>query len=111
MGLVVRRADEKNALYFVVANDGAFNILTKVNGSTRSLTGGWQASAAIVAGGTNSLRVEAVGGVYTFIVNGQLMSHVAVTDDGRPATFGFLAGGGRQTGGEVTFTRYAVTAP
>jgi hypothetical protein len=111
MGLVVRRVDDKNALYFVVANDGAFNILTKVNGSTRSLTGGWQPGAAIAAGGMNSLRVEAVGGVYAFVVNGHLVSHVAITDDGEPATFGFLAGGGRRAGGEVTFTSYAVTAP
>jgi hypothetical protein len=111
MGLVVRRVDEKNALLFVVANDGAFNILAKVNGSTRSLTGGWQSSAAILPGGTNTLRVEAVAGTYAFSVNGQLMSHVTLADDGKPAAFGFLVSGGRQAGGDVTFTNYIVTAP
>ena len=111
MGLVVRRTDERNALYFVVANDGAFNILTKVNGSMQSLSGGWQTTKAIVAGGTNQLRVVATGGVYTFDVNGQALSHVTVSDNGEPATFGFLAGGGRRASGDVTFTSYMVNAP
>ena len=111
MGLVVRRTDEKNALYFVVANDGAFNILTKVNGSMQSLSGGWQTTQAIVAGGTNQLRVVATGGVYTFDVNGQALSHVTISDNGEPATFGFLAGGGRRASGDVTFTSYMVNAP
>jgi hypothetical protein len=111
MGLVVRRVDGNNALYFVVANDGAFNVLTKVNGSTRSLTGGWHTSSAIAAGGTNNLRVQVAGGNYTFMVNGQALSHVTISDDGAPATFGFLTGGGRQSGGEVIFMTYTVTAP
>jgi hypothetical protein len=111
MGLVVRRADEANALFFVIANDGAFIILTKVNGSTRSLTDGWQTSTAIVAGGTNDLQVTVVGSVYTFIVNGRVLSRVTLSDNGQPAACGFLVSGGRQAGGEVTFTNFTVTAP
>ncbi|MDQ6602102.1 MAG: S8 family serine peptidase [Chloroflexota bacterium] len=111
MGLVVRRVDERNALYFIIANDGAFNVLAKMNSSTRSLTGGWQSSAAIISGETNALRVEATGSVYAFFVNGQLMTRVTVPESGAPGAFGLLAEGGRQASGEITFTNYAVTAP
>lgn len=111
MGLVVRRLDEKNALYFLIANDGAFNVLAKVNGSTRSLTGGWQTSAAIVPGGTNALRVEATGGTYAFLVNDRLLTRVIIADNGAPGAFGLLAAGGRQSSGDITFTSFAVTAP
>lgn len=109
MGLVVRRVDERNALSFVVANDGAFNVLAKVNGSTRSLTDGWQTSAAIVPGGTNALHVEATGGTYAFFANGHLLTRVTVAESGAPGAFGLLAAGGRQTGGEITFTHLAVS--
>ncbi len=111
MGLVVRRVDERNALFFVIANDGAFNVLAKVNGSTRSLTGGWQPSAAITPGETNTLRVEATGGTYALLVNGHLMTRVVVPENSAPGAFGLLAEGGRQGGGEITFVQYAVTAP
>ncbi|HEY8291957.1 MAG TPA: S8 family serine peptidase, partial [Thermomicrobiales bacterium] len=111
MGLVVRRLDDRNALYFLIANDGAFTVLAKVNGSTRSLTGGWQTSTAIVPGGTNTLRVEATGGTYAFLVNGHLLTHVTIVENGAPGAFGLLAAGGRQAGGEITFTHFAVTAP
>lgn len=111
MGLVVRRTDDKDALSFIVANDGAFTVLAKENGSTRSLTGGWQPSAAIVPGGANALRVEAASGVYTFSVNGQLLTRVTVAESGDPGAFGLLAAGGRQARGEITFMHYAVTAP
>jgi len=111
MGLVVRRADERNALYFMIANDGAFTVLAKVNGSTRSLTGGWQPSAAILPGETNALRVEATDGAYAFFVNDHLLTRVTVTESGAPGAFGLLAEGGRQVGGEITFAHYAVTAP
>jgi hypothetical protein len=111
MGLVVRRVDERNALLFIVANDGAFNVLAKVDGSTRSLTGGWQPSAAIVPGGTNALHVEATGGTYAFSANGHLLTRITITESDAPGAFGLLAAGGRQTGGEITFTHVAVTAP
>ncbi len=111
MGLVVRRVDERNALLFVVANDGAFNVLAKVEGSTRSLTGGWQPSAAIVPGGTNALHVEATGGTYAFSLNGHLLTRVTVMESGTPGAFGLLAAGGRQASSEITFMHLAVTVP
>lgn len=111
IGLVVRRADDQDALYFVVADDGAFNILMKVKGSMRSLSSGWHTSSAIAAGATNDLLVQVVGSVYTFMVNGRMLSHVPITDNDAPASFGFLTGGGRQTGGEVIFMNYVVTTP
>jgi hypothetical protein len=111
MGLVVRRVDERNALYFVIANDGAFNVLAKVNGSMGSLTGGWQPSTAIALGGTNALHVEATGGTYAFSANGHLLTRITIPENGAPGAFGLLAAGGRQAGGEITFTHLAVTAP
>ncbi len=111
MGLVVRRVDETDVLYFIIANDGAFTVLAKVHGGTRSLTGGWQTSAAIVPGGANALRVEATGGTYAFSVNGRLMTRVTVPESGVPGTFGLLAAGGRKTSGEITFTHYTVAVP
>lgn len=111
MGLVVRRTDDRNALSFVIANDGAFNVLAKVNGGTRSLTGGWQPSAVIMRGGINTLRVEATGTTYLFIVNGTVMTRVTVADFENRGGYGLLAGGGQRAGSEITFTNYTVTIP
>lgn len=111
MGLVVRRTDDPNALFFVIANDGAFNVLAKINGSMRSLTGGWQPSAAIMRGGLNTLRVEATGTTYLFTVNGTVMTHATVADFGDRGGYGLLAGGGQRASSEITFTNYAVTVP
>lgn len=111
MGLVVRRADERNMLSFVIANDGAFNVLAKENGSTHSLTNGWQPNGAIVLSGTNTLHVEATGGTYSFSANGHLLTRVTVAESGTPGAFGLLAAGGKQMSGEITFTHFTVTAP
>jgi hypothetical protein len=110
MGLTIRRTDPQNELLFVIAGDGAFNVLAKEGGSTRSLTNGWQPSGATHADGDNTLRIEVSGGMFAFSVNGQSLTRLTIPGSDARGGFGLIAGGGKITGADIVFTNLTVAA-
>jgi hypothetical protein len=110
MGLTIQRRDERNELLFVIAGDGAFNVLAKENGSVRSLTGGWQPGSAIHPDGENTLRIEVTSETFAFSANGQILTRIAVSGSDARGGFGLVAGGGRAAGADVLFASLTVTA-
>ncbi len=107
MGLEVRRLDKDNYLLFVISNDGLYGAFVRVNGSLHAI-GVAGASPAIKANATNALRVTVTGTKFTFVVNGQTLTQVDISDIWTQGVFGFVAGGGMNGPADVAFANYHV---
>lgn len=107
MGLQLRRLDADNYLLFVITNDGLYGMFARVNGSLRSL-GSAGGSAAIRKGQPNMLRVTVTGTKFVYVVNGETLVQVDVSDIWTQGAFGFVAGGGADAAGEVACSAFSV---
>lgn len=108
MGVEVRRLDTDNYLLFVIANDGLYGAFVRANGSLQAV-GAAGASPAIKANAANTLRVTVNGTKFAFMVNGQTLTQVDISDIWTQGAFGFVGGGGMNAPADIAFTNYRVT--
>jgi hypothetical protein len=108
MGVEVRRLDADNYLLFVIANDGLYGAFVRANGSLQAV-GTAGASPAIKANTANTLRVTVNGTKFAFMVNGQTLTQVDISDVWTRGGFGFVGGGGMNGPADIVFTNYRVT--
>ena len=109
MGLVVRRQDADNYLAFAITNSSVFTVTAKVNGKTTAVVPATK-SAAVLTNTANTLRVIADGTLFTFTVNGQVVSVIDIRDIWRNGTYGLVATGGTAASADLSFSKLSVTS-